>query len=67
MLPGGCSGMELHQRTIAAGVAAVPGKPFFADNIENDRGLRMNFSVPSLEEIDEGVARMGAVLRDFLQ
>ena len=32
-LPGGCSGMELHQRTIAAGVAAVPGKPFFADNI----------------------------------
>ena len=66
-LPEGCSGMELHQRTTAAGVAAVPGKPFFADNIENDRGLRMNFSVPSLQEIDEGVARMGAVLRDFLQ
>ena len=42
-LPEGCSGMELHQRTTAAGVAAVPGKPFFADNIENDRGLRMNF------------------------
>ena len=30
-LPEGCSGMELHQRTAAAGVAAVPGKPFFAD------------------------------------
>lgn len=66
-LPEGYSGLALHQKTTAAGVAAVPGAPFFAENAANDRGFRMNFSVPSLEQIDEGVKRMGQCLKEFIK
>ncbi len=65
-LPEGYSGRALHERTVAAGVAAVPGAPFFADNCPNDRGFRMNFSVPSAAQIEEGMKRMGACLREFI-
>lgn len=66
-MPEGYSGLELHQHATAVGVAAVPGAPFFADNIPDDRGFRMNFSVPSLEQIEEGVARMGKCLYEFIK
>lgn len=66
-LPKGCSGMEFQRRAIEQGVAAVPGLPFFAENMPDDRGLRLNFSVPSAEQIEEGIRRMGACLHAFLQ
>lgn len=66
-LPEGYSGMEFHNYSTSVGVAAVPGAPFFADNITNDRGFRMNFSVPSLEQIEEGIKRMGEGLRNYIK
>jgi 2-aminoadipate transaminase len=66
-MPEGYSGMALHEKATAMGVAAVPGAPFFADNVKNDRGFRMNFSVPSLEQIDEGIRRMGQCLDAFIK
>lgn len=66
-LPEGYSGMEFYQHVVEAGVAPVPGAPFFADNMPDDRGMRLNFSVPSIRQIEEGIARMGGELRKFIQ
>jgi 2-aminoadipate transaminase len=46
------------------GVAYVPGSVFAAhDSGAGARGMRLNFSFPSLEQIDEGIARLGRVFR----
>ena len=66
-LPEGCSGLAFQKHAASLGVAAVPGAPFFAGDCPNDRGFRMNFSVPSLAQIEEGIARMGGGLRSFLK
>ncbi len=66
-LPEGVSGMAFQKYAAERGVAVVPGAPFFADNITDDRGLRLNFSVPSLEQIEEGMQRMGEGLCSYLQ
>lgn len=63
-LPDGLSGMAVHEKAVASGVAAVPGAPFFPDSCPNDSGFRLNFSVPSARQIEEGIARMGTVLQE---
>lgn len=45
-----------------AGVAVVPGDPFFEAKPETDR-LRLSFSQGSHEQISEGVRRLGDALR----
>lgn len=47
----------------AAGVAFLPGARF-AGGSEGNRHLRLAFSLLSLEELNEGARRLGAVLRD---
>ncbi len=66
-LPENCSGLEFCKYATSVGVAAVPGAPFFADNIVDDRGFRMNFSVPSPEQIEEGIRRMGQGLCNYIK
>ncbi|CAN5525589.1 hypothetical protein BH23CHL2_BH23CHL2_22960 [soil metagenome] len=46
------------------GIAFAPGEPFFIDEpSEAGRNtLRLNFTLPSLDEIDEGTRRMGRAL-----
>ena len=53
---------ELARRSFAAGVAFVPGRPFFADG-RGARHLRLAFSLPDEQRIDEGIERLAAVIR----
>ena len=64
-LPAGSDGLELLQSAARRGVAYVPGAPFFADG-SGLNTLRLSYSVASLEQIERGVATLGAVLTESL-
>ena len=62
-LPEGMDGAALLARAIAEQrVAFVPGGAFFADG-SNRNTLRLSFSCASEAQIDEGIARLGRLLR----
>jgi len=61
-LPEGWDAKEILLRCVENNVAFVPGQEFFPDRSGRNT-LRMNFSSPSPENIEEGVRRMGEVLR----
>ncbi len=62
-LPEGQDGAELLARAIAEQrLAFVPGGAFFADG-SNRNTLRLSFSCASDAQIDEGIARLGRLLR----
>jgi 2-aminoadipate transaminase len=63
-LPNGGSAMKLFERAIANKVAFVPGYPFYIGKTDTNT-LRLNFSNVSIEEIDTGMARLGAALKDL--
>lgn len=65
-LPAHMDGDELARRAAALGVNIIPGSKFFAgaDGYPRNRGprrnaVRLSYSFANLEEIDEGVARLG--------
>lgn len=60
-LPEGLDAGDVAARCADAGVAVVPGIPFFLDE-RGHRHLRVCFSRATTTEIEEGVARMAAVL-----
>ena len=45
----------------SAGVAFVPGAPFYASNPDHAT-LRLSFATADIEKIEEGVKRLGAAL-----
>ena len=45
------------------GVAFVPGKFFFIDNTNADEWMRLNFVSHPVEDIEEGIRRLGATIR----
>ena len=60
-LPEGADSVELAQRAVERGVGIVPGTLFFPD----DRGantVRLSFSLVDEALIEEGIARLGALL-----
>jgi 2-aminoadipate transaminase len=59
-LPGG-DAVELARRAVEQRVAVVPGQLFFADGRGGD-SLRLSFSLVESDKIDDGIARLGAVL-----
>ncbi|PRD36270.1 UNVERIFIED_CONTAM: Aromatic-amino-acid aminotransferase 1 [Trichonephila clavipes] len=62
-LPEGMDGADLLARAIAEErVAFVPGGAFHADG-SNRNTLRLSFSCATEEKIDEGIARLGRLLR----
>ncbi|HYY97272.1 MAG TPA: PLP-dependent aminotransferase family protein [Pyrinomonadaceae bacterium] len=61
-LPEGLSAEELFDRAIAERVAFVPGAPFFAADARRNF-MRLNFSNSKPEAIEEGVRRLGGLLR----
>lgn len=62
-LPGGLDGAALLARSLeTARVAFVPGRAFFADGA-NGNCLRLSFSCADEATIDEGIARLGALIR----
>jgi DNA-binding transcriptional MocR family regulator len=62
-LPSGPPAAELLTEAEAAGVTFVKGSDFFAGGRGGERSLRLAFSFVSPDEIAEGVARLGALVR----
>ena len=61
-LPPGFDAVEVGERGAEQKVAYVPGAPFYPDGRGGDRA-RLSFSRVSDEDIDEGIARLAALLR----
>ena len=61
-LPEGIDSMELLQASIAQNVAFVPGAPFYADAARMNT-LRLSFVTVPPAKIDEGIARLAALIR----
>jgi len=66
-LPEGYSGTDLWRFALEHKVACVPGATFDVNSDPQNRGFRLNFSLPSLEEIDKGCRILGECLREFLK
>src|SRR5690242_7823611 len=62
-LPSGPSSSELLTEAEEAGVTFVKGSDFFPAGRGGERALRLAFSFVSPEEISDGVARLGALVR----
>ncbi|HWH05711.1 MAG TPA: PLP-dependent aminotransferase family protein [Gaiellaceae bacterium] len=62
-LPEGLDATELARRAAAAGVAVVPGVPFFPDG-RGGGNLRLSFSRVEDELIDDGVERLAALVAE---
>jgi 2-aminoadipate transaminase len=60
-LPAHVDSMALLQKAIAMNVAFVPGAPFFA-NAPQANTLRLSFVTVSPAKIEEGIARLGALI-----
>ena len=65
-LPEGCSGVELCEYTKDKKVSIVPGMAFTV--AEKDcNAFRLNFSVPSMEQIEKGIALLGEAIDEYLK
>jgi len=64
-LPEGLDAMALLEPAVAAGVAFVPGAPFYA-HAPDPRAMRLSFVTLSPAEIETGVAALGRVLHEAL-
>jgi 2-aminoadipate transaminase len=61
-LPEGMSAMDVFEPAIREKVAFVPGQAFFTDG-GGENTMRLNFSNSDEERIEEGIKRLGAVLK----
>jgi 2-aminoadipate transaminase len=66
-LPEGYSGTDLWRFALEHKVACVPGSTFDVKLDPKNRGFRLNFSLPSFEEIEKGCRIMGECIREFLK
>ena len=64
-LPEGRDSEILLARALAEKVAFVPGGAFYPHKARNNE-MRVNFSNVSEAEIEEGIARLGRVIRTYL-
>jgi 2-aminoadipate transaminase len=53
---------EMFKEAIEENVAYVPGAPFFA-NGKGQNTMRLSFCFPSVKDIDEGIKRIGQVIK----
>jgi 2-aminoadipate transaminase len=64
-LPAGLSALDLFERAAAQKVAFVPGTPFFL-NGGGLRHMRLNFSNAPQDRIEEGIRRLGTIMKQSL-
>jgi len=64
-MPMSMSSRELLPKAIEKKVAYVHGSPFFPDR-KGDNAFRLNFSNATLENITEGIKRLGQVIKENL-
>ena len=62
-LPDSMSADELLPLACKEGVAFVPGKFFFTDDTDGTGWMRLNFASQPVEDIDEGMWRLGVGMR----
>ena len=60
-LPDGVDSTDLAARAADQGVGIVPGTLFFADG-RGDDSVRLSFSMVDEAQIDEGIARLAALM-----
>ncbi len=57
--------MELFPKALdKKGYAFVPGDPFYTDT-ENVNTMRLNYTNADCQTIEEGIRRLGALLKDL--
>ena len=60
-LPGDVDSVQIARRAVERGVGIVPGSLFFPDGRGAD-AMRLSFSMVGIDEIDEGIERLAALL-----
>ncbi|HEX6261671.1 MAG TPA: PLP-dependent aminotransferase family protein [Actinomycetota bacterium] len=55
-------GADVARRALQAGVAVVPGRPFFS-GVGGERNIRISYSQASEERLEEGIALLGPIVR----
>jgi 2-aminoadipate transaminase len=65
-LPEQLSAGDLFERALKEKVAFVPGTPFFV-NGGGDHNMRLNFSNADESRIEEGIRRLGKVMKQSLE
>jgi 2-aminoadipate transaminase len=65
-LPEPINTRDLFQKAIAAKVAFVPGFAFYPDEKGGEHTMRLNFTYASEEVINEGIHRLGKVMKEEL-
>jgi 2-aminoadipate transaminase len=63
-LPSGCTDHALLERALTHGLVFVVGSAFYVDGTGHDK-IRLSFSAPSIERIEEGVTRLARALADL--
>lgn len=66
-LPAGFSSLDLLPFADAAGVEFAPGTRFFPNPAEGEPYLRLNFASCTLDEIGEGIKRLGMAIHELQQ
>ncbi len=61
-LPAGMDAARLLERAQEEGVTFIPGDLFYPDHASGRDHIRLNFSYPSLDQIDEGMAMLSLAL-----
>ena len=64
--PEGTDMNALIKKFVAGDIAVVPGSTFMPDVNTVSHSFRMNYSMPTKEQIVKGVGIMGNILKDFL-
>ena len=64
-LPDTVSGADFAKACSARGVMGVPGATFLMDDTQMCSYVRLNFSTPSIEQIEKGIAIMGQAAKEF--
>ena len=64
-LPERLSALELFEHAVKENVAFVPGTPFYVDG-GGDKNMRLNFSNADEDMIEEGIRRLGRIMKNML-
>lgn len=62
--PEGINMTEIYRAAVHQQVAFVPGQFFFATPGDGQGTMRLNFTMPSTDEIDQAIQTLGEILRD---
>ena len=64
-LPDNVNMLDFVEAAVEKHIAIVPGNEFHVDSSKSCQSIRMNFSLPSLEEIEKGIKILGELTYQF--